>query len=46
VSFTITVVNGKGTGPGSVGVTTVFDSAPAILALTASPGQVPTRGEQ
>jgi hypothetical protein len=45
VSFAITVVNGQDTGPGNSGVTTVFDSAPAILALTASPGQLFTRGD-
>jgi hypothetical protein len=45
VSFTISVVNGKDTGPGNSGVTTVFDGAPAILALTASPGQLFTRGD-
>jgi hypothetical protein len=45
VSFAITVVNGKDTGPGNSGVSTVLDSAPAILALTASPGQLFTRGD-
>jgi hypothetical protein len=44
VTFTITVVSGKDTVPGNSGVTTVLDNAPAILALTASPGQLFTQG--
>ena len=45
VSFTITVVDGKNTGPGNAGVVTVFDGAPAILGLTATPGQIFTVGD-
>jgi hypothetical protein len=45
VSFPIAVVGGKDTGPGNSGVTTVFDSAPTILGLTASPGQLFTQGD-
>jgi hypothetical protein len=45
VSFTIAVVNGKDTGSGNSGIATVFDSAPNILGLTASPGQLFTQGD-
>jgi hypothetical protein len=45
VSFTITVENGKDTGPGSSGVTTVFNGATTILGLTANPGQLFTQGD-
>jgi hypothetical protein len=45
VSFTITVVSGKDTGPGSAAVATVFDNAPAIMGLSASPGQLLTQAD-
>jgi len=45
VTFTIHVVSGRNTGPGNAGVATVFDDAPTIRGLTASPGQLFTRGD-
>ena len=45
VTFTITVVSGKDTVSGNSGINTLFDNAPSILGLTASPGQLFTQGD-